>query len=98
MAGVKGRSGKKLDSIWGEAIRRAIKRREDDDPRAIERLASKLLDMADGEGPQALGALKEIGDRLDGKAAQQMVLSGVGENGSIPMIVTGVRRPGDASD
>lgn len=72
MAGVAGRSGRKLDSIWGDAIRRAIKRREESNPQAIERLADKLLTMADGEGPQALGALKEIGDRLDGKPKQQL--------------------------
>jgi hypothetical protein len=42
-------------------------------------LADKLLEMADGEGPQALGALKEIGDRLDGKPAQQITVDG-GEN------------------
>lgn len=76
MAGVKGRSGKKIDSLWADAIRRAVKRREEGDPQALERLAERLLAMADGEGPQALGALREIGDRLDGKASQQLQLSG----------------------
>lgn len=70
MAGVAGRSGKKIDSLWGDAIRRAIKRREERDPKALERLAEKLLLMAEGDGPQALGALRELGDRLDGKAPQ----------------------------
>lgn len=72
MAGVAGRSGKKLDSLWGDAIRRAIKRREEDDPHALEKLAERLLDMAMSDGPQALGALKELGDRLDGKAHQSL--------------------------
>lgn len=61
-----------MDSLWGDAIRRAIKRREDADPQALERLAEKLLTMADGDGSQALGALRELGDRLDGKAPQSL--------------------------
>lgn len=67
MAGVAGRSGKKLDSLWGDAIRRAIKRREEKDPKALERLAEVLLSKCDvGD----MGAIKELGDRLDGKAPQ----------------------------
>lgn len=73
MAGVAGRSGKKLDSLWGDAIRRAIKRREESDPHALERLADVLLDKAlTGDVP----SLKEVGDRLDGKPAQQITVDG----------------------
>lgn len=93
MAGVKGRSGPQRHNIWSDAINRAIKRRQDDDPKALERLADRLLSKCD-EGD--LPALKELGDRLDGKAAQQLVLSGTGADGSIPLVVTGVRRPTDA--
>ena len=69
MAGVAGRSGKKIDSLWGDAIRRAIKRREEKDPRALEKLAEVLLAKCDeGDMP----AIKELGDRLDGKAPQSL--------------------------
>ena len=71
MAGVKGRSGRSVrESIWYDALRRALKRREESDPRAVEKLANKLITMA-SEGD--LGALKELADRLDGKAAQQIL-------------------------
>lgn len=71
--GVAGRSGKRLDSLWADALRRAIKRREEKDPQALERLADVLLRKAD-DGDMA--ALKELGDRLDGKAAQQVTHEG----------------------
>ena len=92
MAGVRGRSGRK--TTWSDAIERAIKRRQEDDPKALERLADRLLAKCD-EGD--LPALKELGDRLDGKAAQQLLMSGT-DGGAIPVVVTGVRRPTDASD
>lgn len=73
MAGVPGRSGKRQDSLWADALRRAIKRREDSDPQALERLADVLLNKA-AEGDMA--AMKELGDRLDGKPKQRTELSG----------------------
>jgi hypothetical protein len=49
---------------WREAINRAIKRREQDDPLALEKLADKLLSkVAEGD----VAAIKEFGDRVDGK-------------------------------
>lgn len=73
MAGTPGRSGKRQDSLWADALRRAIKRREDSDPQALERLADVLLNKA-AEGDMA--AMKELGDRLDGKPKQRTELSG----------------------
>jgi len=53
---------------WADAIRRALARREKSGKGAdLNRLAEALLDRA-GEGD--LTALREVGDRLDGKPAQ----------------------------
>ena len=60
--------------IWAAAIERALERRKPANERvkAIDELADALLNKcADGD----LQALKELGDRLDGKPAQ--VVSGV---------------------
>jgi hypothetical protein len=52
---------------WRDAIERAIKRREEADPQALERLAARLLRKVD-EGD--IAAIKEFGDRIDGKVPQ----------------------------
>jgi|APFre7841882724_1041349.scaffolds.fasta_scaffold29216_2 hypothetical protein len=55
---------------WSDAIRRALARRERTGSGAnLNRLAEALLDRA-AEGD--LVALRELGDRLDGKAAQSI--------------------------
>lgn len=59
----------KRAKLWRDAINRAIKRREDTDPQALEKLADKLLAKVD-EGDVA--AIKEFGDRLDGKPTQPL--------------------------
>ena len=66
--------GAKSDKIWRDAIMRAVRRLDGDEaPRdakpeqRLERLADMLVSKGlDGEVP----ALREIGDRLDGKPAQ----------------------------
>lgn len=60
----------KPDKIWRDAIRLALARGNDKKSgKTIERLAKKLIEVAmDGD----MGALKEIGDRLDGKATQMI--------------------------
>lgn len=60
----------KSNRLWGETIRRAVLQSDGARLRAI---AEKLLDKA-AEGD--IQAIKEIGDRLDGKAAQSLMLSG----------------------
>lgn len=77
MVGVAGRSGRLKDTLWADAIRRALKRREDKDPRALEKLADVLVKMAEGGD---LGALKELADRIDGKPAQQIIHTGDADN------------------
>lgn len=81
----------KADKIWSEAVRRAVKRRidnEDGKPQKIERLADKLVDFAmDGHG----WAFKEIGERLEGKAPQALDVTSDGEK--ITGIVREIVRP-----
>lgn len=82
----------KRDKLWREAIIRAIKRREQDDPQALERLADSLIrKVEEGDVP----AIKEFGDRVDGKVAQAIV----GDDGedaiTVRQIITGVPRAGD---
>ncbi len=59
---------------WLTAIDKALaKRSRPDQIEALDALAEKLLVLCEaGE----LSALKELGDRLDGKAAQQIDLGG----------------------
>jgi hypothetical protein len=87
MAWAPGQSGNpngapKRAKLWREAIDRAIKRREHSDPQALEKLADKLLaavDMGD------IGAMKELGDRIDGKVPQ--AIGGDDELGPIKNIL-----------
>ena len=52
------------NKVWSEAVRKAIIRGD-----KLDRLANALIDKAiDGD----ISALKEIGDRLEGKATQQI--------------------------
>jgi len=61
-------AGGKPDKIWRDALMRAVKREIANGPgRKLEMLADKLVDKAlEGD----VSALKEIGDRIDGKPAQ----------------------------
>ncbi len=64
-------AGSKPDKIWRDAVHRAVKRADEGEqtPR-LERLADQLIKEALAGD---LVALKEIGDRLDGKPAQAIV-------------------------
>lgn len=67
--------------VWHAAILRALdKRGAGDRVQALDELAGKLLDLvATGD----LAALKEFGDRLDGKPAQAVTVAGDDEGGPI---------------
>lgn len=69
MAGVKGRSGtnKGKDKPWAEALRLVVFRDDLEGKRRLERIAERCAAAAEGGDMQAI---KEIGDRLDGKPAQ----------------------------
>lgn len=60
--------------IWREAIERALERRSKADQiKSIDELADKLLDACySGDLP----ALKEFGDRVEGRAVQGVELGG----------------------
>lgn len=60
----------KQNRLWGETLRRAVTQ---SDGKTLRELADKLIEQAAAGDVQAL---KEIGDRLDGKARQQVELSG----------------------
>jgi hypothetical protein len=76
----------KRDKIWKDAIIRAIKRREDTDPHALEKLADKLLAGVDAGD---VAAMKEFGDRVDGKVAQAIV---GGDDDDAPVRLETIRR------
>lgn len=73
MAGVAGRSGRRAETPFRDALRLALSRREKDEGRSLVALANTLIEKAaDGD----LAAIKEIADRLDGKAAIQVTHEG----------------------
>ena len=77
--------GAVADKFWGEAVRRAVYRETEDDEgkkaRRINLIADKLCKMAiDGD----MAAIKEIGDRLDGRAPQGVDLTSAGEKIAMP--------------
>jgi hypothetical protein len=63
-------NGTKTKKPWAEALERALEAHKPSDQRArLAKLAEALVDKAmDGD----VTAIKEIGDRLDGKPKQQM--------------------------
>lgn len=71
MAAPKNPLGAKSDKIWREAVMRAVKRESEGkgSPHQLEKLADMLV--ATGLTGD-VSALKEIGDRLDGKPVQML--------------------------
>ncbi len=61
--------GSKPDKVWTDALRLAVMRevKKGEPTKRLEVLAAKLVELA-ASGNMA--AIKEIGDRLDGKPAQ----------------------------
>ncbi len=85
MAAPNNPKGAKSDKLWRDAIQRAVKRRlaGDGDPQALDRLADKLVEKGlEGDIP----AIREIGDRLDGKPAQSIMTDD--DTGPIKMEIT----------
>lgn len=63
---------------WQQAIDRALEKRGNGDrSAALDAIAERLLAAADTGD---VSALRELGDRLDGKAPQGVTLSGDSEN------------------
>ncbi len=67
--------GAKPDKIWSDALRRAVMRESDTDKgkKRIEVMADKCARMAENGD---MAAIKEIGDRLDGKSPQYSEIAG----------------------
>jgi hypothetical protein len=59
----------KSNRLWGETIKRAVLAQ---DPEKLRKIADKLIEMA---AAGDLAAMKELGDRIDGKAAQSVALT-----------------------
>lgn len=71
--------------VWHAAIVRALRKRSKSDQlEALDDIADKLIAACEtGDLP----ALKELGDRLDGKATQQTEISGP-DGSAVPHSVT----------
>ena len=74
----------KSNRLWAETIRRAVVQ---DDAQRLRQIAEALLIKA-SEGDMA--AIKELGDRLDGKALQENKLTGDSDQPIEIKIVTGI--------
>jgi hypothetical protein len=70
--------GPKSDKQWSDALRRAVHRESagKGSPKWLDVIANRCVEAA-AEGE--LAAMKEIGDRLDGKPAQ--AIAGAGDDG-----------------
>jgi hypothetical protein len=80
-------AGRKGEKFWADAVKRAVNRRmenEEGKPKKLERLADQLV-KAGLAGD--VSALKEIGDRLDGRPKQAVEASGP-DGGSIPVALS----------
>jgi hypothetical protein len=62
------------DKPFRDALRLELAALGDDDPKALRGLARKLLTIASKD--DGLPAIREIADRLDGKPAQAVEMSG----------------------
>jgi hypothetical protein len=71
-------AGRKSDKIWRDAIMRAVHRvQKGEKTKRLETLAEALVKKAiDGD----VTALKEIGDRVDGKPTQGVTVGGDKDN------------------
>lgn len=73
-----GNQNGKKGRLWAEAIKRAVARKMGGDlNHGLDKLAEKLIDAVESGDLQAL---KEFGDRMDGKPAQAIVGGDEGDN------------------
>ena len=71
----------KNNRLWANTIRRAVVQ---DDANRLRRIAEALLDKAaDGD----ISAIKELGDRLDGKSVSTTELTGA-DGSELPLGIT----------
>jgi len=87
-----GNQNAKEGRIWRDTLRRALLA---EDGAKLRRIADALVDKA-AEGD--VSAIKEIGDRIDGKVAQTL---GIGQDSELAPLVTRIERVilrGNATD
>jgi hypothetical protein len=80
----------KSNRLWAETIRRAVVQ---SDPERLRRIAERMLDMAETGD---LGAIKELGDRLDGKPGQVVTVAGDAAN-PLSLITRRIVDPADGA-
>lgn len=74
----------KTNRIWGDIIKKLAVQQ---DYKRLHTIANALYDKAaDGD----MGAIKEIGDRLDGKALQENKLTGDDDAPLVIRVITGI--------
>lgn len=83
-AGNRNGAGNIKAKIWTDAIRKALLEKEKGKPQRLMRLAHALLDKAEAGD---VTALKEFGDRIEGKPVQATEITGA--NGS-PVLISQV--------
>lgn len=80
----RGRAAGKSAKVWRCALERALNKpinpQDADSPRRLEALAEAVVAAALAGDMQAA---KEIGDRIDGKAAQQLIHTGDEDGGAV---------------
>ena len=74
-------NARKENRIWSETIRRVVAQ---NDSQKLRDLAEKLVSVA---ATGDVAALRELGDRLDGKPAQQVLMTG-GDGGPLETDLT----------
>lgn len=85
MAAPKKAVGPKSDKLWRDAVLRAVKERRDgkNGIHALDKLAKKIVDLGlEGD----IAAIKEIGDRIDGKPMQGMEM-GVAPGSNVKFVM-----------
>jgi hypothetical protein len=74
MAAPIGNSNARRGRLWRDAITRAVSRKyEGDLKHGLDQLAEKLIDAVANADPWAV---REFGDRIDGKPAQSVTVAG----------------------
>lgn len=86
-----GNQNAKKGKAWSEAIKRAIRGKYGKEwEESLQELAGKLVNAADDGDLQAL---KEIGDRLDGKPSQSLDLGSDPDRPMVQKVVREIVRP-----
>jgi len=90
---VEGNQNAYKNKPWADALRRALARFDGGKENALNLIADQTVKLA-VSGEQ--WAIKEIGDRTDGKAAQSVTVSGDEEKPLVTKVVREIVRPKDS--